>query len=179
EHIADALQVRAELGGEPDALRLTAGERRRGAVEREVSQPHAVQEPQPRAHLRKQIARDLLLSGIELEPGEEGGRAIDGLSRERGYGAPPEAHVERDRVQALPLAVGALGWLAVIPLVPPDLVPCLFFVEAGHLESGAVAALAPAVLRIEREEPRIELREAAAARRTGSLRGKHRDRFGI
>jgi hypothetical protein len=34
EHVAHALQVRAELRREPDALRLAARERRRRAIER-------------------------------------------------------------------------------------------------------------------------------------------------
>ena len=39
EDVADAAQVGAELRREPDALRLAAGERRRGAVEREIAEP--------------------------------------------------------------------------------------------------------------------------------------------
>ena len=34
EHVAHALQVGAELRGQADALRLAAGQRRRGAVQR-------------------------------------------------------------------------------------------------------------------------------------------------
>ena len=34
EHVAHALQVRAQLGREADALRLAAGEGRRGTIER-------------------------------------------------------------------------------------------------------------------------------------------------
>src|SRR2546429_6434723 len=55
----------------------------------------------------------------------------------------------------------------------------LLGIEAGHLETGAVAALAPAVLRIEGEQARIELAEAAATRRTGALRREHRDPIGL
>ena len=40
EDVGDAAQVGAQLRREPDALRLAARERRRGAVEREVGQPH-------------------------------------------------------------------------------------------------------------------------------------------
>ena len=39
EDVAHAAQVGAELRREPDALRLAARERRRGAVEREVAEP--------------------------------------------------------------------------------------------------------------------------------------------
>ena len=37
EHIADALQVRAQLRGQTDALRLAARESRRGAIQRQIA----------------------------------------------------------------------------------------------------------------------------------------------
>src|SRR5262245_35453533 len=64
EHIAHTLQVRAELCCEPDALRLPTGQRRRGALQREVPEAHALEELQARANLGQQIARDFLLAGI-------------------------------------------------------------------------------------------------------------------
>ena len=48
EDVADAVQVGAELRGEPDALRLAARERRRGAVERQVAQADVLEEVQAR-----------------------------------------------------------------------------------------------------------------------------------
>ena len=47
EHVADTLQVRAELGGEPDALRLASRERRRCPIERNVAEPDVLQECEP------------------------------------------------------------------------------------------------------------------------------------
>ena len=43
EHIAHALQIRAELRGEPDTLRLAAGQRGRRAIELQVPEAHVVQ----------------------------------------------------------------------------------------------------------------------------------------
>ena len=59
--------------------------------------------------------------------------------------------------------------IVLVPLVPPDLLAALFRVEAAELQARAEARLAPAVLRIEREQARIELREAATAHRTRAL----------
>ncbi len=47
EHVEHAHQLAADLGGQPDALALAAGERRRRAVERQVADPDVVEEAQP------------------------------------------------------------------------------------------------------------------------------------
>ncbi len=47
EHVADTLQVRAELCGEPDPLRLASRERRRRPVQRDVAEPDVLQEREP------------------------------------------------------------------------------------------------------------------------------------
>src|SRR5512142_570534 len=58
--------------------------------------------------------------------------------------------------------------LALEPIVPPDLVARLLGIEALHVEARAEALGAPAVLRVEREEARVERGEAAAAHRAGA-----------
>jgi hypothetical protein len=65
EDVADAAQVGAELRGEPDALRLAAGQRGRGAVERQVAQADLRQESQARAEFGDQVACDLGLAAVE------------------------------------------------------------------------------------------------------------------
>ena len=57
EHVEHADQPGADLGGQPDALRLAAGERPGGAGQRQVVQPHVEQEPQPGLHLLEDRAR--------------------------------------------------------------------------------------------------------------------------
>src|SRR6185312_10796140 len=98
EHVADALQIRAELRREANALRLTAGERGRGAIEREIPEPHAVEEPQAGADFRQQVARNRALARIELQPGEELRRSSDWLAGQRRDAPLAEHHVERDGI---------------------------------------------------------------------------------
>src|SRR5262245_16280628 len=95
QHVADALQVRAELRGEADALRFTARKRRRRTIQREIAETHALQEFQSRANLREQIACNLLLPRIEFQLRKEVARTFDGLAGERGDAALTELHVER------------------------------------------------------------------------------------
>jgi hypothetical protein len=59
QHVHDPGQLRAELRRQTNALRLTARQRRRGAIEGQVLQPHVQQEPQPRVHLLEDLAGDL------------------------------------------------------------------------------------------------------------------------
>ena len=47
EHVQRADEARADLAGQPDALRLTAGERARRAGQRQVVEPDVEQEPEP------------------------------------------------------------------------------------------------------------------------------------
>src|SRR5690606_29163284 len=54
--------------------------------------------------------------------------------------------------------------LVLVPFVPPDLFAGLRLVETAHRKPGAVTTLAPAVLRVEREQARVEIGKAA---RTG------------
>ena len=59
EDVAHPAQVRAELRGEADALRLAARERRRRAVEREVAEADLAEEAEPRVQLGDDVAGDL------------------------------------------------------------------------------------------------------------------------
>src|SRR6185436_14891536 len=67
EDVADAAQVRAELRREPDALGLAAGQRRRRAVEREISQSDEIEEGESALELRRHVARNLELPRFELQ----------------------------------------------------------------------------------------------------------------
>ena len=49
QNVEHAHEPGADLGGQPDALGLAAGERGRGPLQREVVQAHVHQEAQPRA----------------------------------------------------------------------------------------------------------------------------------
>ena len=67
EDVEDAHQRRADLGGEPDPLRLAAGERRRRPLERQVADPDAVQEAQALGDLAHHEARDRALGLGQLQ----------------------------------------------------------------------------------------------------------------
>ena len=62
EHVQHADEPGADLGGEPNALRLTAGQRGRGPRQRQVVQPDVEQEAEPRLDLLEHLARDGLLA---------------------------------------------------------------------------------------------------------------------
>ena len=61
EHVQHAAQAAADLAGQANALRFAAGERRRGAAEREVIEADVDQEREPVFDLADQFAGDLLL----------------------------------------------------------------------------------------------------------------------
>ena len=62
EHVEHADQAGADLGGQPDALGLAAGQGGRGAVQREVVQADVDQEPQPLVDLLEHPLGDLRLA---------------------------------------------------------------------------------------------------------------------
>ena len=63
EHVEHTGEPRADLGGQPDALRLAARQRARGPRKRQVFQPDIVEEPEPFPDLLEDRARDLLPLG--------------------------------------------------------------------------------------------------------------------
>ena len=67
EDVEDADELRADLGREPEPLRLAARERERGAVELEVADADVVEEGQARADLLEDPGRDVPLAFGQLE----------------------------------------------------------------------------------------------------------------
>ena len=63
EDVEDTDELRADLRRQPQALRLAARERRRGAVEVEVADADVVEERQPLADLLDDARPDQLLGG--------------------------------------------------------------------------------------------------------------------
>src|SRR5580765_6858980 len=175
QYVAHPLKVRAELRSEADALRLASRERRRRAIELQVAEADALEELQPRADLRQQVAGDLPFARTETQPREELRTLRDGIGGERCDRPFAEAHAERGGVEALARAAAAGFGRVRIPFVPPQLLATLLLVESGHVDTRPVAALAPPVARVEREQPRVELGEAAAARRACPAGREHRD----
>src|SRR5262249_43634187 len=113
------------------------------------------------------------LAAVQLELGEHRAHAADRLRRQLGDRELVEPHVARDLVEALALARCA-DVSRVRSLAPPSLLAGLLLVEAAQLQARAETRRAPAVPRVEGEQPGIELREAARARGTRALGGKDR-----
>ncbi len=86
EHVEQPLHAGADLGGEPQAVGLAAGEGRGRAVERQIAEPQREQHVEPREDLADHPLADVALALAEGEPGERLAGA-----RER------QAHDVRDR----------------------------------------------------------------------------------
>ncbi len=104
EHVQDAGELGADLGGEPDPLRLPPGEGPRRPVQGEVVQPHVHHELEARSDLLQDLVGDQLLPLGQLKRGEERERFAH---REAGHvpqALPPHRHRERLRPQPRPAA---------------------------------------------------------------------------
>ena len=67
EDVQHAHERRPDLGGEPDALRLAARQRRGRALERQVAHAHVVEEAEPLVDLAQDQPRDRALGVRQLE----------------------------------------------------------------------------------------------------------------
>ncbi len=175
EHVQHADQAGADLGGEPDALGLAAGEGARGAVQREVVQADVHQELQPLVDLLEDPLGDLLLAGVELHLAQEVGAVADRHGRDLGDRAALDRDGEDDRLQARALT-GRAGHLAHVALEALAAAVALRLLVAplderhGALERGgvrALAAVAVAVAHVDLGAVAVEDRLLGALRQTG------------
>ena len=153
EDVEHAHQRRADLGRQPDPLRLAARQRGRRPLQRQVADPDVVEEPQPLVDLTQDQPRDLALGLGQLELRQPLDRPVRRHARElvdpeladldrQRLGPQPRAVALRARPQrhvlldllARPVRVG----LAVAPL------------EVAHdpLERGHVGAPAPVAVAV-------------------------------
>ena len=117
EHVHHADQARADLGREPDPLRLAAGERPRRAREREVADADVLEEGEPFGDLAHDQPRDRALGLGQLERADP----LSGRRRREGavLGDAEPADLDREALGAQPgaAAVGA-GLLRHVALDP-------------------------------------------------------------
>ena len=76
ENVKHADQSAADLAGQANPLRLAAGERGRGAVERQILEPHVAQKAQPAANFLEHFGGDVCAGGILIELAEK----LDGFA---------------------------------------------------------------------------------------------------
>ena len=77
EDVEHAHQPGTDLGRQPDPLRLAAGQRARGPVEREVVEADVEQEPEPLLDLLEHPLGDLALARREVDLAQELGGLVD------------------------------------------------------------------------------------------------------
>ena len=142
EDVAHAAQVRAQLRREADALRLTTGERGRGASERQIAEPDFVEKGQARFQFRDQVARDLGFAPAGLELAEELAQLRDGKLDQVGDRALAVAHRKRLGVEAL-AGAGEAGLIAFLLLVE-EVVEALVLLLSAHIPVFVVVRFAVA-----------------------------------
>jgi hypothetical protein len=140
QHVQHAGQARADLGSEPDPLRLAAGQGRRGPVKRQVVQAHIQQEFQARDHLGQDRAGDLLRCPGQVQRPQALGQFAEGQRAEVSDGPAIHLHGAGDGLEPRPLASRA-RYLPHQP-GPPGLVlslgPLPLDVRDRALEAGVV-----------------------------------------
>ena len=102
---------------------------------------------------------------------------LHGQVGERRDRSTAKQHVTGHRVEPLAGALRTGDAAAVNRFPPLRFFAALLRVELLHFQTSAEASLAPAMARVEREQPRIEFGKARAAVRAGALGGKYR--FGL
>ncbi len=107
EHVEHALELAADLGGEPDALALAAREARRRAIEREIAHADVVEEAEAVADLLQHLVGDLALLVAELERRHHAAQVGDRHRGELVDGAVGDLDRQRLAPQSAPAAAGA------------------------------------------------------------------------
>ncbi|MNK90822.1 hypothetical protein D3C87_1108900 [compost metagenome] len=118
EHIHHAGQPGTDLGGQPDALGLAAGERVGAALQGQVIQPYVVQEVQPGGDFLDDLVGDLALGAVQVQGQEPRQRvaqrpAVDLVDGPR---LVVLAHLHVARLGAQPGALAGRAGLVVLVL---------------------------------------------------------------
>src|SRR6266704_748812 len=168
QDIQHADQAGTDLRGQADALALSAGERGRGPIQRQVVQADVDEEAQALPDLFQDAMRDELLALGELEPLEELTGVPDREARDRRDGLPVEQDREAFGLQPVALADRAERQRSVILFL-------VFIILAEHgaalrrLVPQTIAGGARPVRAVEGEEAGGQLRVAEPAADAGQL----------
>ena len=153
EDVQHADETRPDLGREPDALRLAAGQRRRRAVEGQVVQPDVDQEAQPGVDLLEDPLADHPVAIGQGELAQPGRGVADRQGRDLGDRTALDGDAQDLGLEAGALARGArdLAHVALVLLARPVAVGLgVAALDPGHHALvvgvvGAVAAVSVAV----------------------------------
>ena len=169
QHIAHALQVGAELCGQPDALRLATGQRGRGAIERQIAQADFDEKVQAPADFGHDVARDCQLPARQRQAAQPAARLGNRHRTDLCNAAFVEAYGQRNLVKPLSGAGRAGRFFAFVPVVPAELLPAVLGAEPGEPQPGAEAVRTPAVFGVVREQAWVRLGKGPAARWAGAV----------
>ena len=104
EHVHHADEPAADLAGEPYALRLPAGKRRRRTFQRQVFETHVEQEVEPGDDLLERFVADLAFGVRQGQFLEERADVEDGKAAQRGDGEAAQGDGQRFGLQAFAVA---------------------------------------------------------------------------
>ena len=187
QHIANALQIAAQLRGQTDSLRLATAQRGRRAVQRQIVQAHIFQKFQPAVDFGHHVARDIGVTSAQAQRVHPLPCLLHRQTRDVADGLRFKGHAACRLVQPCAAAVAAgliddafgLGLfagetlLAALVVVVMHAVVVDLALFARQLQARAHAARAPAVLAVVAEHARVQFGVAGAANGAGALGGKH------
>ena len=185
QHIADALQIAAQLRCQSDALRLAAAERGSATVQCQVAQAHLLEKLKTAFDFGNQVARDVgfalahlafdLQAGNPLphiahaEAGNLGNaNAIELDGARRGIEPRAVARGASSIDKVLHLRLGKSLFPALVVIVTHGVIKDLALLLA-QLDASAHTFRAPAVLAVVGEQARIQFGVTGAAHRTGAF----------
>ncbi len=173
QHVQHADQARADLGGEPDPLRLAAGQGGRRPVQGQVVQAHVEQEAHPRVDFLHDPLGDLHVAVGQLQREQELGQVTDGQRAQLRDRLAVHRHGQRHRLE--PGAVA--GRARHLAHVAGELLPAGVRLRLGvpaldprdhALEVGVIRALPPVPVPV----PHVHLGAVAAQQRLAGRGGQ-------
>ena len=141
EHVEHTHQARADLGGQPDPLGLTARQRPRRARQGEVVQADVDEETQPGSYLLDHSRRDHGVALAEGEGVEEFRRLAHRQVGDIGDGVPVHRHRQAGRFEAFAVAYRTGMFAQVLPPPRPGRVCLGLVVTTTHVVQHALVVL--------------------------------------